>query len=104
MHLGQLPCASFGRFGLLVVEVVRTWACLSVVGEMISICKIKVRLQSSKVYLLVLVIFVVSALASSSEPRLLISLVKVSAITPRLEQMRAYHVAFHCCQNTLPAS
>ena len=35
MHLGQLPCASFDRCGLLVVEVVRTWAYLSVDGEMI---------------------------------------------------------------------
>jgi hypothetical protein len=42
MHLDQLPCASFDRCGSLVVGVVRTWACPSVDGEMISICRITI--------------------------------------------------------------
>jgi hypothetical protein len=43
MHLGQLPCASFDRCGLLVVEVVRTSACPSVHDEMISTSRVDQR-------------------------------------------------------------
>jgi hypothetical protein len=69
MHLGQLACASFGRFWLLVVEVARTWACPSIdEGQHEEIDAILLP------HLLILLIFVVPTLTSASHARLLISL------------------------------
>ena len=41
MHLGQRPCASCDRCGLLVVVVVRTWVYPSVDGDVVSVRRIK---------------------------------------------------------------
>lgn len=71
MHLDQRPCASYVRFSLLVVEVVRTWASPSIQNiSTISISRSRIPATD----LLIFLIFVVSALAGTSHARLLISL------------------------------
>jgi len=93
MHWDRQPCASCGQYGLLAVEVVRTWAYPSVGGELISISKLSSKPLTAVTYLLVFLILVVAALASSSEPRLLISLIKTVSIASSLRSERAYHLA-----------
>jgi hypothetical protein len=89
MRLGRLPCASFGRFWLLVVEAAHTWACPSI-EEGVSIIELIEAILLS--YLLLFLIFVVPTLARTSHARLLISLVDLSVLLASPVSTTAYHL------------
>jgi hypothetical protein len=99
MHWDRQPCASFGQYGLLVVEVVRTWAYPSIGKEQISISKLNSTLRSAVTYLLVFLVLVVAALTSSSEPRLLISLLETINISPKPEIKQSLPSCPRRCQS-----